>query len=158
MKVRSQNSIPIEKKKSIRHRASLASKYFLCLRRSPRMKQPRFSCWDRNPKHRGGLMQGAFQELIQFDSLPKCWSQLCDRISQGCLLLAFFAQISSESGEESSSLSSGRSSDLCVGASIGTPRDTRFLRTFMSAALPAMRSARLKVVSFPQSSSGGRRQ
>ena len=34
LKSRSQNSVPIVKKQSFRHRASLASKYFWCLRRS----------------------------------------------------------------------------------------------------------------------------
>jgi len=57
------------------------------------MEQSRFRCGQRDPEYLGGLMQRAFLQLIEFDDPPKAWSQLCDRGSQRCFLLLFFANL-----------------------------------------------------------------
>src|SRR6266436_1308059 len=57
------------------------------------MKQSPFRCRDGDPECLGGFMQRALLQVIKFDDLPECWSQLCDCVSQGCLLLGSCANL-----------------------------------------------------------------
>jgi hypothetical protein len=38
-------------------------------------------------------MPEALLQVIKVDNIPKCWSQLCDCVSQGCLLLGSCANL-----------------------------------------------------------------
>src|SRR6266853_2061347 len=57
------------------------------------MKLSPFRCRDGDPKCLGGFMQGALLQVTKFDNIPKFWSQLCDCVSQSCLLFSSCANL-----------------------------------------------------------------
>src|SRR5258705_13754297 len=57
------------------------------------MKQPGIRCGDRDPEYLGSLIHRAFLQLIKFDDVSKARTQLCNRLSQGGLVLFFRANL-----------------------------------------------------------------
>ena len=56
-------------------------------------QQPPFRCRDGDPECFGGFNGGALLQVMKVDNIPKCWSQLRDCVSQGCLLLGSCANL-----------------------------------------------------------------